>query len=135
MFYLELTVPTPEEFLRLRRNSGMGSRSQDGALIGLGNELFCVVLKLVDSGEIVGMARVVGDGGTVFHICDMAVIKKYQKLGGGSLLMDRVMKFIEDSSPPDSYINLISDVSGFYEKWGFKPTQPASYGMYMKTPE
>ena len=110
----------------------MGPRSIEGAEKGLGRELFSVLLEHVSTGEIVGMGRIVGDGGTVFHVCDMAVLPDYQRMGGGSLIMSEIMNFIEREAPPDSYVNLMADVDGFYEKWGFEKTSPRSKGMALK---
>ena len=66
---------------------------------GLGRELFSVLLEHVPTGEIVGMGRIVGDGGTVFHVCDMAVLPEYQRMGGGSLIMAEIMNFIDREAP------------------------------------
>ena len=111
----------------------MGTRSLEGVKKGLGNELFGALLYHRDSGELVGMGRVVGDGGTVFHICDMVVKPEWQKKGGGTMIMDALMDFIEELGISDAYVNLIADVDGFYEKWGFKPTRPCSKGMFLKS--
>ena len=73
----------------------MGPRSIEGAEKGLGRELFSILLEHVSTGEIVGMGRIVGDGGTVFHVCDMAVLPEYQRMGAGSLIMSEIMSFIE----------------------------------------
>ena len=133
MFRVEREVPSPEIFLTIRKAAGMGPRSVEGAVRGLGNELCSVVLKLQENGKTVGMGRIVGDGGTVFHICDMAVIPDFQRKGGGTMLMNELMRFIEEEAPPNSYVNLLADVEGFYERWGFKPSQPSSVGMYLKS--
>ena len=132
MFRVEREVPSPEIFLTIRKAAGMGPRSVEGAVRGLGNELCSVVLKLQENGKTVGMGRIVGDGGTVFHICDMAVIPDFQRKGGGTMLMNELMRYIEEEAPPNSYVNLLADVEGFYERWGFKPSQPSSVGMYLK---
>ena len=132
MFKIRLAIPSSEVFLRLRKKAGMGPRSIEGAEKVLGRELFSVLLEHVSTGEIVGMGRIVGDGGTVFHVCDMAVLPDYQRMGGGSLIMSEIMSFIEREAPPDSYVNLMADVDGFYEKWGFEKTSPRSNGMALK---
>ncbi len=80
MFNIEEGAPDPETFLRLRSAAGMRPRSVRGASKGLGQELFSVILRLKKSREIVGMGRVVGDGGTIFVICDMLVIESFQKV-------------------------------------------------------
>jgi len=132
LFNIEEGTPNPETFLRLRAEAGMRPRSVSGATKGLGHELFSVVLKLDKSGEIVGMGRVVGDGGTIFVICDMMVVKRFQKMGGGSKIMDAIMDYLLEEAPPSSYINLMADVDGFYEKWGFVPSLPRSRGMVLR---
>ena len=110
----------------------MSPRSGRGASKGLGQELFSVILRSEKSGEIVGMGRVVGDGGTIFVIYDMMVIKSFQKKGGGTMIMDAIMDYILKEAPPNSYINLMADVDGFYERWGFEPSLPRSRGMVLR---
>ena len=132
MFNIEKGAPDPETFLRLRAAAGMRPRSVKGASKGLGQELFSVVLRLEKSGEIVGMGRIVGDGGTIFVICDMMVIESFQKKGGGTMIMDAIMGYLLEEAPPNSYINLMADVDGFYEKWGFEPSLPRSRGMVLR---
>ena len=132
MFNIEEGAPDTETFLRLRAAAGMRPRSVKGASKGLGQELFSVVLRLEKSGEIVGMGRIVGDGGTIFVICDMMVIESFQKKGGGTMIMDAIMGYLLEEAPPNSYINLMADVDGFYEKWGFEPSLPRSRGMVLR---
>ena len=133
IFQIEIGVPSVEEFLSLRDSVDMGARSLEGVRKGLGNELCGILLYVKDSEELVGMGRVVGDGGTVFHICDMVVKPEWQKKGGGTMIMNGLMDFIEGLDISNAYVNLIADVDGFYEKWGFKPTHPRSKGMFLKS--
>tara|TARA_B100000959_G_scaffold278857_1_gene337940 strand:- start:948 stop:1361 length:414 start_codon:yes stop_codon:yes gene_type:complete len=133
LFSIEEGVPEPETYLEIRAEAGMKPRSNDGAVKGLGSELHSVLLRLEETGEVVGMGRVVGDGGTVFHICDMAVIKELQGKGGGTMIMDALMEYVLREASPLSYINLMADVDSFYEKWGFEPTLPNSRGMFLET--
>ena len=133
LFEIKPGTPSAEDFLSLRDSVEMGTRSLEGVKKGLGNELYGALLYLRDSGELIGMGRVVGDGGTVFHICDMVVKPEWQKKGGGTMIMDSLMEFIKGLGISEAYVNLIADVDGFYEKWGFKPTNPRSKGMYLKS--
>ena len=132
MFTIEEGTPDAETFLSLRAGAGMSPRSVQGATKGLGQELFSVLLRLEESEEIVGMGRVVGDGGTIFVICDMLVIEEYQRKGGGTIIMDAIMDYLLQEAPPNSYINLMADVDGFYERWGFEPSLPRSRGMVLR---
>ena len=132
LFSIEAGVPDVDTYLQLREKAGMRARTIQGATKGLGSELFSVILRASESGEAVGMGRVVGDGGTVFHICDMAVEEKWQGKGGGTMIMHSLMEYILEEASPQSYINLMADVDGFYERWGFKPTVPNSRGMFLR---
>lgn len=139
MYDVREQTPTVEEFRRLRAAAGMSERSREAVERGLPNSQFAVVVVASgadvssgDSEETVGMARVVGDGGTVYHICDMAVHPTHQRRGLGTRLMDAVMDWIAETAPPSAYVNLVADVEGFYERWGFEPTAPASRGMFYR---
>ena len=68
LFSIEVAIPDVKTYLRLREKAGMRPRTISGATKGLGSELFSVLLRHDESDQIVGMGRVVGDGGTVFHI-------------------------------------------------------------------
>ena len=133
MFTIIEEVPDPETFLALRLGAGMRARSKEGIEKGLGKELFSVVLRLEENLEPVGMGRVVGDGGTIFVICDMAVLENWQRKGGGTMIMEALMEFILREAPPKSYVNLMADIDGFYERWGFVPSLPQSRGMVLNT--
>ena len=126
-------VPTPKEYMHLRKAANMTPRELEGAKKGLGNELFSVVLIDKRKRKTIGMGRVIGDGGTVFQICDMAVISEWQNQGGGTMIMNALMAFIQKQNVDRAYINLIADVNNFYEKWGFKLTDPESKGMFLRT--
>ena len=80
------------------------------------------------------MGRVIGDGGTVFQIVDVAVLKSYQGQGYGSQIMEHIMKYIKSVSVESAYVSLIADYPAdkLYTKFGFIPTEPDSGGMYIK---
>lgn len=124
--------PTVEEFLALREAAGMTPRSPAAAERGLPNTRFGVVVVHGATGETVAMGRVVGDGGTVFHIADMAVDPDHQRHGLGTRVMAAIMAYLDEAAPPGAYVNLMADVDGFYEKFGFEETRPASKGMYLR---
>jgi GNAT superfamily N-acetyltransferase len=125
-------LPTPERFRELRAAADMAERSREGVERGLPNSLYGATIVDTDTGDVVGMARVVGDGGSVFHICDMVVHPDHQRQGLGSQLMDAVMGYVDEHAPPNAYVNLMADVDGFYEQWGFEETRPASKGMFYR---
>ena len=124
--------PTPEQFVELRDAADMASRSREGVERGLPNSVYGVTVVETDSEEVVGMARIVGDGATVFHVCDMAVHPDHQRQGLGSRMMDAIMAYIDENAPESAYVNLMADVDGFYEQWGFEETRPVSKGMFYR---
>lgn len=127
------TVPTPETFVRLRAAAGMSERSLEAAERGLPNTLYAVTVRTRDGneegGEAVGLARVVGDGGAVFHVSDVAVADAHQGEGLGTAMMDAVMAYLDAEAPETAYVNLLADVDGFYERWDFEYSAPTSKGM------
>ncbi|RKD93673.1 GNAT family N-acetyltransferase [Halopiger aswanensis] len=126
-------LPEPETFAHLREAAGMSPRSLEGIERGLPNSLFGVVAVHEPTGEVVGMGRIVGDGGTVYQISDMAVHPDHQGQGLGTRIMEALERYLEETAPSDAYVNLLADVDGFYERFGYEETRPASKGMYRRT--
>ncbi|WP_284014303.1 GNAT family N-acetyltransferase [Halobaculum litoreum] len=138
--------PTVDEFRRLRAAADMAERPRAGVERGLPNSLYAC--RVVDTGApaddrapvesrdpdgaVVGMARVVGDGGAVYHVCDMAVEPAHQRRGLGTRLLDAVDAWIDADAPAGAYVNLLADVDGFYERAGYEETAPVSKGMYRR---
>lgn len=54
----------------------------------------------------VGMVRLIGDGGMSFYMKDFAVIPGYQGKGAGTLLMNAVEAFIQDTIAPGWAVSL-----------------------------
>ncbi|MFT4891117.1 MAG: GNAT superfamily N-acetyltransferase [Halobacteriales archaeon] len=131
-YVLREEVPSAETFLALREASGMSPRPRTGAEKGLPNSLYGVTLVHEPTGDVVGMGRVVGDDGTVYHVCDMAVRPDHQGQGLGSRIMEALDAYVDETAPSGAYVNLIADVDGFYEKFGYEETRPASKGMYRR---
>jgi GNAT superfamily N-acetyltransferase len=126
-------LPTVEEFLALRAAADMSPRSREAVERGLPNSVAGATAVHDPTGETVGMARIVGDDGSVYHVCDMVVHPDHQGRGLGTRLLERLMAYIEETAPPQAYVNLLADVDGFYERFGFAETRPASKGMYLRT--
>ena len=131
-YVLHEVLPSAETFLALREAAGMSPRPRSGVEKGLPNSLYGVTIVHEPTGEVVGMGRVVGDGGTVYHVCDMAVHPDHQGQGLGTRIMAALDAYINETAPSGAYVNLIADVDGFYEQFGYEETRPASKGMYRR---
>ena len=77
------------------------------------------------------MGRVVGDGGTVFVVVDIAVQRDHQGQGLGKRIMAALDAWLRANAPPSAYIMLVADGEArhLYAQFGFADTAPASISM------
>jgi GNAT superfamily N-acetyltransferase len=81
------------------------------------------------------MARVITDYGYVVYIADVIVMPEYQGKGVGRLLLNGIMKYINDNIAPGQQksINLMAakGKEEFYKKFGFeeRPNDYSGCGM------
>ena len=124
------TPPGLKDYIRLRADTGLSAKSAEAAQIGLQNTWFGV--HVVNRGETVGMGRIIGDGGCFFQVVDIAVLPEHQGSGLGRRIMAALMDHFERKAPESAYISLIADgkASDLYAQFDFKPTAPASIGMW-----
>jgi len=132
-YELREQLPEPERFVELRAAVDVPPRSVATAREGLPESLYGVSAVHEPTDEVVGMARVVGDGATVFHVCDVIVHPDHQRRGVGTRLVDAVVAFLDANAPQEAYVNLLADLDGFYERWRFEESRPASKGMIAPT--
>jgi len=128
-YVLIKSSPPVEVYCSLRRRAGLSPKTVEAAAAGLPNTWYGV--HLMYSNEIVGMGRIVGDGGCFFQVVDIAVIPQHQGKGMGKMIMGALMEHFEDRAPVSAHISLIADgkAKELYKLYGFEPTAPASIGM------
>jgi GNAT superfamily N-acetyltransferase len=125
--------PTVEEYEALVRAVGWAKYANpEAAPAALRNSLYSVVA--VEGDRVVGMARVVGDGATVFYVQDVMVHPDCQRRGIGTALMEAVMAYFRRATPRRSSLGLFTgrNLAGFYERHGFEGPDTGLYGMYLK---
>jgi len=124
-------LPTAEEYNRLRKAVGWGTYQEVVIEKALPNSLYGVCA--YQAGELVGMARIIGDGGMVYYIQDVIVLPDYQRRGIGTQMMDQVMAYLRAHASQNTIIGLMSakGKEAFYEKYGFtnRPTDKLGSGM------
>ncbi len=119
-------------YMEMRVACGLSAKTLEASQIGLKNSIHSVAVKA--NGAIIGMGRIIGDGGCFCQIVDICVLPEYQKKGVGKMIMENLMGFVHKKLPSSCYVSLIADgdASFLYEKYGFKDTLPASKGMSLK---
>ena len=124
-------VPGIEDYLRLRVASGLSPKTREQAEKGLPNTWFGVSVHM--GSEVVGMGRIIGDGGTAFLVVDIALEPAHQGKGLGKAIMAALMQRLKAEAPEGAYVSLIADgdAKHLYAKYGFEPVMPASIGMAM----
>src|SRR5690348_17640627 len=129
---LQLQVPAVDEYLALRVAAGLSAMSAEGAREGLARS-WCAVCVRCD-GELVGMGRVVGDGGLFLFVVDIAVAPAWQRRGLGRRIMQALMEQVHARAFPCTQVGLIADGPAhlLYEKFGFKLVAPESQGMSLR---
>jgi GNAT superfamily N-acetyltransferase len=128
-YRLAKRVPSIGDYNRVRVAAGLSEKSVEAARLGLANTVFGVYVE--NRGEVVGIGRVVGDGGLFFEVVDIAVVPEHQKRGLGKMIMDALVSWLTVNAPPTAFISLIADegLSGFYERYGFRVRPPEAPGM------
>jgi len=128
-FQIHPTAPDINDYLRLRDIAGLSPFTSSAAEVGLAGTYFGVSILFEET--IVGMGRIVGDGGLFFQIVDIAVDPDYQGRGLGFSVMSALMGYLKKYAPPSAHVSLLADVPAnkLYEKFGFATTAPQSIGM------
>jgi GNAT superfamily N-acetyltransferase len=132
---LEYTIkerkPTADELCRLRDAVGWRKRDTADLQLGLDGSLFGVCAEL--AGEVIGTARVVGDGRSVFYVQDVIVTPGHQGRGIGKAMMEKVMGFIASHACTGAVVGLMAAKGRepFYEKFGFASRPDDRYGAGM----
>jgi ribosomal protein S18 acetylase RimI-like enzyme len=129
---IQQSVPSVDDYLRLREITGLSPKTSEAAAIGLKNSVFGVTL--YNGKKAIGMGRIIGDGGCFYQIVDIAVDPDYQGRGLGKTIMNELMQYLEKHAPKSAYVSLIADLPAdqLYKQFGFQYTYPKSVGMYRK---
>ena len=126
---------TIAEFSKLRSSVNLSSLLEEQIYKALSNSFYTVCAR--HNEEAVGMGRLVGDGAYVYYLQNINVDPKYQGKGIGRMIIDNLIKYIEENKIPDtSVMILLMSSKGseeFYEKFGFRrrPNDNEGCGMIM----
>lgn len=120
-----------EDYLALRK--AVGWRTRDTAAAGQGLQGSLYLVSAWRAGQVVGIARIVGDGSTVFYIQDVIVRPDCQGQGIGDGMMRHVLAYIEAHACLGAVVGLMAAVGkeGFYERYGFQARPSERFGAGM----
>ena len=120
----------------IRTKVGWKKLSDTQAKKALENCLFNVKA-INENGEMIGMGRIVGDGAVICYIQDLIVVPGVQGKGVGTLIINRLKKYVEEIKEDDTTMMLClmcaKGREAFYVKNGFtpRPTENLGPGMIM----
>ena len=116
---------TAKEFIELWESVWDGAPTFEQVELGLKNTLFRV--SVWDDDKVIGMARMIGDIGLDYYIKDVVVRPEYQGRGIGRMLINELLRFINDNGIPGTEIFVelcaMPDKIPFYEKFGFSANE------------
>lgn len=130
-YKLELKAPAIGDHLRPRKDTGLTPKTPEQAEAIFDNTWLWVRLNTTETGQTVGMGRVIGVGGWCFLIAAMATGPDHQRQGIGRAVLDELLKGILTAVPDNLYIVLLADAPGspLYQSMGFVETAPRYIGM------
>ena len=131
---LRFAIPSIADYTRLRAACGLSPMSAAAAERGLPNSLFAV--QVLQAGEMIGMGRVIGDGGCFYQVVDICVLPAHQGRGLGKRIMAAISGWLRGNLSDTGYVSLIADGEArkLYAQYGFVETAPASVGMALARP-
>jgi GNAT superfamily N-acetyltransferase len=137
---LRMEIPGVDEYRALRLAAGLSDKTEEAARIGLAASWSAVCVRdqgeLIDreQGELIGMGRVVGDGGCFFLVVDIAVKPSWQGKGIGKRIMAALTDDLRARAPASSIVGLFADREAWrlYAQFGFTMSAPASQGMLLR---
>lgn len=122
-----------EELLYLQDSVGFGKGNLAQADKAIKNSLYSVSARV--NGEIAGMGRIVGDDARIFYLQDVFIAPKYQRMGIGTEIVNRLIGYIKENAFDDAFTTIglmaAKGKEDFYTKLGFRlrPNEKEGHGM------
>ncbi|WP_168928863.1 GNAT family N-acetyltransferase [Paenibacillus dokdonensis] len=123
-------VPDLKEYVDLRLAAGMEAADEEALKNGLMHSL-CTVSARGDQDELLGMGRIIGDGGVYYQIVDLIVSPVQDEQSLQEAILYQLLDYLETHASKDAQLMVVSDVAGIklYQKHGFKLVYPDYYGL------
>lgn len=124
---------TPEEYMNLRKIVGWVQFPLEEAKACIDNAY--MVLCVRDDDKVIGVVRLLWDGGYIAFLSDVIVVPEYQGRGIGRKLVEACLQKLKNDLKPGYKVKItLNSAKGkepFYEKFGFKvrPNEDSGPGM------
>ena len=127
-------LPDAQSFKALRDIAGWGEVSLDQARLALVNSVLGV--SAFSAGQLIGMARLIGDGVLNAYIQDVVIAPDYREQGIGKAVMKTLIADMRHTLPADCTIGLMAakGQGSFYQSFRFilRPNTDYGAGMFAK---
>ena len=123
-----------EKYQELRKSNARSKKSAEAVTTGLENSI-CIAIVKDSNNNIVGMARLVGDGGLFCAIVNVCVLPNHHNKGLPKMLMKKMMEYISDNIPKTCFVGLVASnkFENFYKEFGFTSEKTFNrVGMFYK---
>src|SRR5699024_10849430 len=136
-YLLEQNAPDVDDYLRLRADNGLSTKTTEQAKPIFDSSWLWVREIEKETGKNVRMGRAVGDSGWCFLIADMATGPARQRHGIGRAGLEELLSTILFTAPDNPYTAVLADGPGrpLYQSTGFAKTALHSIGMRNATKE
>ena len=118
-FTLIEKLPSVADYLRMIESVGFKRRDPEAVerALARSDHGICAVV----DGEVVGFARITGDGGLHYYITDVIVHRDYQRRGIGTAIVARLMEYFDGIPYENTVIGVfpVKGLADFYARHGF----------------
>lgn len=123
-------LPTAAEHAALAASVGWSDHFDDEVMAKSLERSLCGVVCL-DGDEVVGMARLVGDGVQYAYVQDVIVRPSHSDQGIASIMVERLLERLREESTGEIFVGLFSsdEAIGVYESLGF--SAEGALGMHL----
>lgn len=120
-FCIKYNELTAEEYITLWETVWGTGPAIEQTKLAMEHTIFRV--SIYDGENVIAMARMIGDLGLNYYIKDVVVRPEYQKKGLGKMLINELIKFVDDNGIKGTNIFVelcaVPDKIPFYERFGF----------------
>jgi ribosomal protein S18 acetylase RimI-like enzyme len=122
--------PTVEEYRRLIAAVGWKPRDPAAIARALDGSIFAFCAEA--AGALVGMGRIIGDGGLHYYLTDIVVDPAHQRRGIGARLVRALTERMEGVPYANTWVGLfaVEGTADFYARLGYKAQRPTGPAMY-----